>query len=284
MIGWESFAAQRGEGRLVLIGGGVQTTPSAPRPVLAEVAGSQAGRLASSVLLVPAASAQPERAVAPYVSAFRSMGVRQIQVLDVARRLDAVEPSARALALVRHAEVVFLTGGDQERLAALLRNSPLHTALSEALARGATIAGTSAGAVALTDVMHFGVENDGVQTAPGLGLLEQVFIDTHFTERQRLGRLFTLVTAEPGRIGLGLDEDTAIIVKATRLVVLGRGAVTIIDARPLLGDRRAGMHLHQLRSGNGYDLATGVPHFGERALRDYSLGGTAGRLSASSNR
>jgi len=262
------------QGRLLLVGGGMQTQAGRHRSVLAEMARNPvSGAPASSVLLVPAASMEPEYAIGTYVRAFQSMGVDQADVLDVRTRADAQRPSRASVELLRRAEVVLFTGGDQERLSGILRDTPLHAALKAAFESGAQVAGTSAGAVAMAEVMHFAPADESannahlVDTAPGLGLLTGVFVDTHFTERQRLGRLFALVTAEPERIGLGLDEDTAVIVTGRRAVVVGRSSVTVVDGRPLLQDRHGGVHLHLLRSGDAYDLDTGVPTFGAGAAR-----------------
>jgi cyanophycinase len=228
------------------------------------------------------------------MGAFRSLGVKRIDVLDVRVRAQAVLPSRESLDLIRGAEIVFLTGGDQRRLSRIFRGTPLHASMSQVLARGATIAGTSAGAVALAEVMHFtarATQTDAlgvVATAPGLGIMHGVFVDSHFTQRQRLGRLFQVVTAEPSRVGIGLDEDTAVVAEMGALRVLGRGSVTILDGRPLVQNRRGGMHVHLLRGGDSFHLATGMPSFRSSApavgyANDRSVVESLGRLFRRSN-
>jgi cyanophycinase len=273
------------KGHLILVGGGMRTQPGAPRPILERLAFDPASsRPCRGVLLVPTASAEPEHAVSSFTHAFRSLGVERVSVLDVRSRADALHLTDANAELLRAAKLIFLTGGDQQRLADLLRATPAHTALRAALAQGKTIAGTSAGAVALAEVMHFASRADdeaqnveAVETAAGLGLLAGAFVDTHFAERQRLARLFTLVVNAPARLGLGLDEDTAVVVHGSRFNVLGRGALTIVDGQPLLEDRRAGVHLHVLRSGDGYDMEARVPTFGSPAQSDESAAAVSGR-------
>jgi cyanophycinase len=272
-------------GHLVLVGGGIRTRPDGPRPILRRLAcEAVSGRPHRSVLLVPTASAEPEHAVVAYTSAFMSMGVDAVDALDVRSRVDAERLTELDHERLRAADLIFLTGGDQQRLAEILRETQVHDALRAALAQGKTVAGTSAGAVALAEVMHFAARHhdeaqraDAVETGPGLGLLRGAFVDTHFTERQRLARLFMLVTNAPARLGLGLDEDTAAVVHGSQLTVLGRGALTIVDGYPLVEDRRAGVHLHVLRSGDRYDMQTRVPTFGPLGHSDASAGAVIGR-------
>jgi cyanophycinase len=145
------------------------------------------------------------------------------------------------------------------------------------------VAGTSAGATALGPVMILGgnvpgsgdndqegddqddqeMADDWLRMGPGLGLLPASVIDVHFTQRGRLPRLVAAVTRHPSHLGIGIDEDTAVLVRPGRFEVLGHGGVVTVDAVPAPGpsaepaapgERVPGMRLHRLRSGDVFDL------------------------------
>jgi|GEM_PF-6906970 len=142
-------------------------------------------------------------------------------------------------ALVRklaNAAVVFFTGDDQLRITRQMGDSQLFRCMQELYQKGATIVGTSAGAAAMPETMLVGGESDkshGTSTlsmAPGLGLLPDVVVDSHFAERGRMGRLLGAVVQNPRNLGIGIDEDTAIVVEQNECFrVLGSGAVYIVD-------------------------------------------------------
>src|SRR5205823_1884326 len=130
--------------------------------------------------------------------------------------------------------VVFFTGGDQVRITSQLADSPVFECISRLYRNGGTIVGTSAGAAAMPEIMLIGRrvdESNRVSTlgmAPGLGLIEGVIIDSHFAKRGRYGRLLGAVTENPHNLGIGIDEDTAIVVEAgTHFTVLGSGGVYV---------------------------------------------------------
>jgi cyanophycinase len=191
-----------------------------------------------------------------YTRVFRELGVREIQVLDIAHRREVGRPSHRAL--LADAGLVFFTGGDQRRIARRLRDTAIHAALWELHHAGRTIAGTSAGAVALAETMHFSASaapaNDpsAVDTMPGLGLVPDMWIDTHFSRRQRHGRLLAVVAQAPWKIGLGLDEDTAAIMDRRVIRVLGSGSVHVVDGRARGGHD---LRIRILRQGDSLDLS-----------------------------
>jgi cyanophycinase len=136
----------------------------------------------------------------------------------------------------RAARGIFLGGGDQVKLVSALSGTPLEEAIREAYMDGAIICGTSAGAAALTKTTLAGNEVDDAgklveqYIGPGLGLLgHHTLIDTHFTQRRRLYRLFVAIAQFPELMGLGIDEDTALIVKRDIGTVIGNGGVTFVD-------------------------------------------------------
>jgi len=137
---------------------------------------------------------------------------------------------------LRNARGIFLGGGDQVKLVSALSGTPLEAAIRDAYLDGAIICGTSAGAAALTKTTLAGneVDEEGKLVeqyiGPGLGLLGyHTLIDTHFTQRRRLYRLFVAIAEFPALMGLGIDEDTALVVKREIGTVVGLGGVTFVD-------------------------------------------------------
>jgi cyanophycinase len=141
-----------------------------------------------------------------------------------------------ALAVLTDATGVFFTGGDQRRIAGVLGGTRCDQLLQTRVDEGELVlAGTSAGAAMMAGTMIVGGDRPGVtaasvETGPGLEFLPGVLIDMHFGERGRLNRLLSAVALYPHELGLGIDEDTAILVEGDRFEVIGSGAVTVIDA------------------------------------------------------
>jgi cyanophycinase len=132
---------------------------------------------------------------------------------------------------------VFFTGGDQVRITSHLGGSPICDAIRKAYTSGMTLAGTSAGTSCMSETMLVsggGAESHKVRNAlfmaPGLGLVTNVIIDQHFAERGRIGRLLAAVAQNPRILGIGIDENTAVMIKDGRFRVIGDGAVYVIDA------------------------------------------------------
>jgi len=184
------------------------------------------------IVVITTATDAPDLVLAEYEQVFRKLGVRQVRELPISGRADADRPEAAA-ALDR-ATGVFLCGGDQARLRALV-GSRLNERLAERLACGLVVAGTSAGATALGRTMILGgngadVSTATVRTGPGLGLMAKLMIDMHFGERGRLPRLLSAVALDPDKIGVGIDENTAICAQDGSFEVLGSGVVSVVDA------------------------------------------------------
>jgi cyanophycinase len=134
--------------------------------------------------------------------------------------------------------VLFFTGGDQLRITSQMGGSPLLERIFALHDEGAAIVGTSAGAAAMSETMLIGGPTNRsclstLAMAPGLGLLKGVIVDSHFTERGRFARLMGAVAQNPHNLGIGIDEDTAVLVSENdeELTVLGSGAVYVIDGR-----------------------------------------------------
>ncbi|TMK85395.1 MAG: cyanophycinase, partial [Actinobacteria bacterium] len=230
-----------------------------------------AGGSDARIVVISTASSLGEEATGLYRELFTHVGAGIVSGLRPVTREEA--NSASAAATVDEATGVFLTGGNQLRLAAVVGGTELGAALLRLHERGGVIAGTSAGASAVSShMMAFGAsgatpKHRMAQISVGLGILKDIVVDQHFEQRTRLGRLLSAVAQSPSMIGLGLDEDTAAIVHSDQtLEVLGRGAVTIVDGSQVVTDSYqtkghrpmmvSGAILHSLPSGYRFDLAT----------------------------
>jgi cyanophycinase len=191
-------------------------------------------------------------------------------VVDIRTREEATDE--QQIQKIASAKVVFFTGGDQLRITSQIGDSPLFRCMQEIYRKGATIAGTSAGAAAMPETMLIAGAGDtsngisALEMAPGLAFLSGVVIDSHFAERGRMGRLLGAITQNPRNIGLGIDEDTAIIVTGQECFeVIGSGAVYVVDGidvsySSLSEEQPEGiisifdMRLHVLGQGDHFDL------------------------------
>ncbi|HEY9723567.1 MAG TPA: cyanophycinase, partial [Oscillatoriaceae cyanobacterium] len=206
------------------------------KAVLQRVVALSGGSKAHMVVLTTASSLGVEIEKV-YEKAFLECGAARVTTLHIQDRADANDPEN--VAVIYEATGVFMTGGDQTRLASVLGGSEVGKAMHRAYKRqGVTIAGTSAGASAVSEHMIAGgkrgihPKKGMLNLVPGLGLLNRVIIDQHFSQRQRLGRLLSIVAQNPFLLGIGIDENTAIVVEPDlTFEVIGAGAVTILDAR-----------------------------------------------------
>jgi cyanophycinase len=254
-------------GRLVIIGG--REDMDGPCTILREVARAAGGRDAR-ILVVGAAAADPVTQTRSYCDAFARLGAGSAEPLVVTGREDAATAGARDA--VERATAVFFTGGDQLRLTSVLGGTPFYRALQRRYSEGLLVAGTSAGAAVMSDTMIVaGPDDDSpkkctTKMAPGLGLLEEVVIDQHFAERGRLGRLLSAIAQNPYVLGVGIDEDTAVVVSPdARFFVIGSQTVTVLDGRDITLTNAseqapddplalADVRLHVLPTGYGFDL------------------------------
>jgi cyanophycinase len=223
------------------------------------------------IAVIPTASSRDDTGDR-YESVFHNLGADRVSILRFKTRADC--ESKRDLEVLDRADGVFMTGGDQVRLAEILSGTSAAKKLHTRNAEGMHIAGTSAGASAMSAAMIAGGKSGTtpragmVALAPGLGLISRLIIDQHFGQRDRLGRLLTAVAATPFAVGIGLDEDTAAFIGPDdTLEVVGSGGATIIDGsnpRNSTGNSvrhdapvgLTGIRLHILVSGNAYNLKT----------------------------
>lgn len=219
-------------GALVLMGGAIEPPNEAFQSFLRLAGAKEGGR----VVVLTTASANPEEAARAWRADFRRAGAGDVLFPIFGRSGDARD---REIAqMIREANAVFLGGGDQVKLVAALGGSCTLTEIKALYARGGVIGGTSAGAAALTELTMAGGEIDEEGNlveqyiGPGLGLLGfETIVDTHFQQRRRLQRLFVVVAQNKELLGLGIDEDTALIVRGHLGEVVGAGGVTFVDGR-----------------------------------------------------
>lgn len=189
------------------------------------------------IVILTAASTYQNEVWETYKIAFKKLGITHVSRLDIGSRADANSDEVKRK--IDDADGVFISGGDQQRLMSTIGGTLTARAIREAFEeRGACIGGTSAGAAVMSAYMMAEGHVSGApgrgeaRMSAGLGLVPRVIIDQHFSERQRLGRLLSLVAQAPFLLGLGIDEDTALVIEKGRgIEVLGEGAVTVIDGR-----------------------------------------------------
>ncbi len=229
-----------------------------------------AGGERAEVLIVPVASDFPEFAADVYTQAFRNLGVANPRVLRATSRQDVVQADVDKL--LEGVTGVFMTGGDQMRLVSLLGGTKLADRLRLMVREtNVVMAGTSAGAAAMSTSMIVRGEpsshphKNAVKLSPGLGFLKNIIIDQHFSERGRISRLITAVSYNPYNLGIGIDENTAIILDGKGVLeVFGAGSTTIIDGSQItfneiaeVADNEAysicGVQFHVLRDGLVYN-------------------------------
>lgn len=218
-------------GNLIIIGGAEDK--KGQKDILKEVC-SKIDREKDELVIATIATDLPKEVGAEYRNIFGSLGVKNINMLNVEDRKDAHE--TRNIEIIQNASLVFFTGGDQLKITSLLGGTPLYDAIHESHEHGCVYVGTSAGASVMSDTMIItGKDEESpkkctLKMAPGLGLIKNVVIDQHFAQRGRIGRLLVSIAENPESLGIGIDEDTAIIVsKEGEFKVIGSGAVYVID-------------------------------------------------------
>lgn len=195
----------------------------------------RAGSSDAHIAIIPSASREPSIIGARYLSIFEEMGAKKVEILDIRERQQCEEDYIQAC--LAASTGVFLTGGDQLRLCAVLADTPAMEIIQTRVKRGQlTLAGTSAGAAVMGHHMIAGGGSGEspnralVDMAVGLGILPNVIVDQHFHNRNRMGRLISAIASHRDRIGMGIDEDTCALVEGDgTLQVMGKGTVTIVD-------------------------------------------------------
>jgi cyanophycinase len=254
------------EGHVIIIGGAEDKVRE--RVILSRFVRLAGGRDARIAVVSTASSLGPA-AGELYKRVFAELGVSDVRPIHAVSRSQANE--AEVSRVIRDSTGIFLTGGNQLRLASTIGGTAMARAILERHHQGAVVAGTSAGASAVsTHMVAFGASGGSpkqrmVQMAAGLGVLPGVIVDQHFQQRNRLGRLLAIIAQNPSLLGVGVDEDTAGVVGPDMVLeVVGRRSVTIIDGsdsdtdvwevpahRPLM---ISNVVLHSLPAGYRFDI------------------------------
>ena len=219
-----------GKGTLILIGG--HEDKEGGKTILREVARRVGG---GKLVVTTVASHEPDGQFTEYERIFRSLGVEHVYKLDIRDRLEAKQEAK--VRILNDANCIFFTGGDQLKITSQIGDTPIFKRIHEIYKDGGIIAGTSAGASVVCETMVVRGNNDeshrvrsALLMAPGLGLIQDVVIDQHFAERGRMGRLIGAIAQNPRNLGIGIDEDTAVVIEGTdSFYVIGSGAVYVVD-------------------------------------------------------
>lgn len=266
-----SVALPETHGQLVIIGGAEDKEGDCK--ILREFV-RRAGGLKARIVVMTVATGLPEEVGRTYMTVFERLGVESVEVVDTAKREDASD--SEHLEVIQSATGVFFTGGNQARITECLKDTALDRLLHRRFSEGIIVAGTSAGAAMMPDMMIVEGESETnprmevVQMGQGMGFLPGVVIDQHFAQRGRLGRLLSAIAQQPVNIGFGIDENTAIVINGRELEVIGEGAITVVDvaklthtnADALLKDESLALcnaTLHILPHGYGFDLEKRTP-------------------------
>lgn len=193
----------------------------------------------SKIEIIPTASKIPEIVGPEYAKAFRFLGAAHVSVLDIQKREDAM--NEEIISRVEQADIVFFTGGDQLRLTSIIGGTPVHDKILEKYQNDNFIyVGTSAGAHSASKSMIYqGSSQEAllkgeIKITSGLGLIDHVVIDTHFVKRGRIGRLLQAVVSNPKALGIGLGEDTGLLITdGNEMEALGTGLVILVDGRKI---------------------------------------------------
>lgn len=237
------------------------------------------------IVVATVASEEPKKAREKYNKVFKELGVANLKTLNIDKRLDAFDQ--KNIELIKTADLIFFTGGDQLRITSILGGTPIYDEMKRASKRECYFVGTSAGASVMSTTMIIGGKDEDsprkctIKMAPGLGLIDEVIIDQHFSQRGRIGRLLAAVAQNPQILGIGIDEDTAIVVnKENKLKVIGNGSVYIVDGSEItysnvseqFSDEILSMYnvkVHVLTKNKMFDLTAKV-HFEEAKEKNES--------------
>lgn len=266
------FLNEKLDGNLIIIGGAEDKTGD--KGILKEVC-SKVDKNEEHLVIATIASGVPEELGAVYRSLFTELGVKNISILNIETRDNACEKSS--VATIENASLVFFTGGDQLRITSIVGGTPLYNAMLKKYKEGCVFVGTSAGASVMSDTMIVsGPDEESprkctLKMAPGLGFINGVIIDQHFAQRGRIGRLLVGVAENPESLGIGIDEDTAIVVNNKgEFRVIGNSAVYILDGHNITHSNVSEQHpdevlsifdvkMHVLKKNDRFDLNLRIP-------------------------
>lgn len=258
-------------GQLVIIGGAEDREGECR--ILREFV-RRAGGVKAHIAIMTAATSLPKEVGDDYTRIFERLGAEEVRVVDTEYREDASK--SEYLEIIENATGVFFTGGDQARIISLIKDTELDKAIHKRYAEGIVVGGTSAGAAMMPDIMIIEGDSetnprvDVVAMGPGMGFLPGIAVDQHFSQRGRLGRLLSSLAQQPAVLGIGIDENTAVMVQGNEFQVIGAGAVTVVDVSEITHDNLDGLlkdealaicgaKLHILPEGYRFNLETRKP-------------------------
>jgi cyanophycinase len=231
----------------------------------------EAGGIDANIVVIPTASSIPVEVGENYLTAFDTLGCKNVEVLDIRSKEDS--ETERAISLIRNANCVMFSGGNQSKITDEIGGTTIHKILVDRYTNepGFVIAGTSAGAMVMANEMIAGGSatesfiKGAVTMYKGLGLVPSLIIDTHFIKRGRFGRVSEAVAQFPHLIGIGLAEDTGMIIKNNKCRVIGSGMVIVFDGRRLTHNKHSilskgtpmsltGLRTHILSNGDRFHI------------------------------
>ena len=265
--------AEKAAGNLLIIGGNEDKQGDCL--ILRKFIAMAGGREAH-IAVITTASELSHEVGDEYRTIFAELGAASAAILSMTNR-EAANDHHHVMEL-EQATGIFFSGGDQLRLTSILGGSEVDAAIRQAYRKGTVVAGTSAGASVMSDTMI--VDGDSSDTpkksalgmAHGMGLLEEVVIDQHFAQRGRINRLLAAVAQNPYVLGIGIDEDTALVVKPdAKCEVIGSQTVTIVDGKHIVHTNISesqqfdplaltNVILHILPEKYGFDLRRRIPY------------------------
>lgn len=252
------------KGTLIIAGG--REDKSGDRTILREIA-ERTGN--GKIVVATLASQLANEIWSDYKAIFHQLGLKNIVHFHIDQPDEARD--LKHLEIFENAKTVFFTGGDQLKITTKIGGTPIFDRILEIFYGDGVIAGTSAGAACMGTTMLVGGENaeshkvGNWMMAPGLGIIEDILIDQHFAQRGRIGRLLGAVALNPGILGIGIDENTAIVVREGSFKVIGANAVYVVDGHSVTytniseasAEKTMSMHdvrLHILAEGESFKL------------------------------
>ncbi len=233
----------------------------------------ECGGIKSKIIIIPTASNIPIEVGENYIDAFTKLGCTNIHVLDIRSKGDSEKPES--IDLIKTADCIMFSGGNQSKIADKIGGTTIHKILLDRYKNeeGFVIAGTSAGAMAMANEMIAGGSSTdafikgAVVMRDGLGLIPELIFDTHFIQRGRFGRQSEAVAKYPNLLGIGLAEDTGLIIKNNEFVVIGSGMIIVFDPKTLTHNNEellpegtpmtmANLTVHVLSNGDRFNIET----------------------------
>mgnify|MGYP003530904991 CR=1 FL=1 len=263
------------KGKLIIVGGGINTGSLVDKELseLARDSFFQCGILKtiideskhqnnSRIEIITTASKMQAEVSETYMNAFNVLGAINIGHFQINSRVDA--NNLENLERLKQADTVLFTGGDQLRLTSIIGGTEFQKILLDKYNHEEFVyAGTSAGAAAVSSSMIYqGNSSDAlfkgsVEINSGLGLIDSIIVDTHFIQRGRIGRLFQVVVGNPMKIGIGLGEDTGLLITNNndKMTAIGSGSIILVDGRQITDT-----NLTQIETGRPISISNIITH------------------------